>query len=88
MTLLPRNDDLNALMVEECTAKYMTKMEKKHECVRHLTFQALPNTSVSEISRACDRMNDMFTVEDARGLCTSLNAVHAQFWPKFMQGAR
>jgi hypothetical protein len=88
MTFTPRNEELNNLMVEECTAKYMTKMEKKHECVRHLAFQALPHTSVSDISKACDRMNESFTVQDARALCTSLNAVHAQFWPKFMQDAR
>ena len=88
MTLLPRNDRLNNLMVEECTAEYMTKMETKHECVRHIAFQALPHTSVSDISQACDRMNESFTVDDARGLCTALNAVHAQFWPKFMHGAQ
>lgn len=75
---------LNELMIEDCTAKYMTKMEKKHECVRHLTFQAPPATSVADISDACDRMNESFTVRDARELCTGLNAVHAAFWPRFM----
>jgi hypothetical protein len=88
MTLFPRNDALNNLMVEECTAEYMMKMEKKHECVRHLAFQALPHTSVADISQACDRMNEMFTIDDARALCTGLNAVHAQFWPKFMHPAQ
>ncbi len=75
---------LDNLMVEECVAEYMTKMEKKHECVRHLALQAPPQTSVVDISKACDHMNEAFTVEDARSLCTSLHAVHARFWPKFM----
>jgi len=88
MMFVPREDALNSLMVEDCTAKYMSKMEKKQECVRHLAFQATPQTSVHDISRACDRMNDVFTVDDARGLCTALNAVHAEFWPRFIQSSK
>jgi len=76
---------IDSLMVEECTAEYMTKMEKKHECVRHLAFQAPTHASVTDLSQACDRMNEAFTVDDARSLCVALNAVHAQFWPKFMR---
>lgn len=79
-----RNDNLNDFMVEECMSKYMSKMEKKYECVRHLAFQASPDTSVADISQACDQINHKFTVDDARELCTSLNAVHAQFWPRFV----
>ena len=83
MAYLDKATLLDNFMVEECVAKYMTKMQKKHECVRHLALQAPPQTSVVEISNACDRMNEAFTIDDARGLCTSLHAVHAQFWPKF-----
>lgn len=79
-----RQQELNEYMVEECTAKYMTKMEKKHECVRHLALQAIPHASVADLSEACDRMNERFTVQDARELCVGLNAVHAAFWPRFM----
>lgn len=72
------------LMVEECVGHYMAKMEKKHECVRHLAFMASPETSVSQLSDACDIMNQRFRLQDARELCTGLNAVHKQFWPRFM----
>jgi len=88
MTFAPRTYALDNLMVEECTAEYMMKMEKKHECVRHLAFQALPHTSVADISHTCDRINEVFTIDDARTLCVGLNAVHAQFWPKFMRPAQ
>ena len=79
----PRTSDLNHLMIEECAAEYMTKMNTKRECVRHLAFLAKPPTSVAQISQVCDAMNTQFTVEDARDLCTGLNAVHAQFWSRF-----
>ena len=76
---------LKEAMIVDCAASYMAKIENKDECVRHLAFQALPQTSVSEISKACERMNDVFTVKDARELCMGLNDVHASFWPRFMR---
>lgn len=85
MALLPRTDAFEKLMIDECTAEWMTKMEKKHECVRHLAFMATPDTTVDQLSRACDAMNQRFKVQDARELCTGLNAAHAQFWPRFMR---
>jgi hypothetical protein len=79
----PRDAAFDHLMVEECTAHWMAKMEKKHECVRHLAFMAPPDTSVAQLSQACDRMNQRFQVHDARELCEGLNLVHAAFWPRF-----
>jgi len=68
----PRDAAFDHLMVEECTAHWMAKMEKKHECVRHLAFMAPPDTSVAQLSQACDRMNQRFQVHDARELCEGL----------------
>jgi hypothetical protein len=86
MSLGPRTQELNNLMVQECVSEYMTKMENKHECVRHLAFQASVDSSVSQLSQACDLINQRFTKEDAIDLCTGLNKVHASFWPRFTSG--
>ena len=80
---MPDPIDVQSLMVEECVSEYMTKMEQRHECVRHLAFQAAPSTSVAQLSDVCDAMNRAFKVEDARELCVALNDVHARFWPRF-----
>lgn len=64
-------------------ADYMSKMSAKTECVRHLAFVAAPEASAAQISDACDRMNERFTVGAARELCMGLNDVHASFWARF-----
>jgi len=78
-----RSDDLDHIMVEECAARYVAKMNNKTECVRHLAFVASPHASVRDLSGLCDRVNADFTVQGARELCLGLNAVHAAFWPRF-----
>jgi len=85
MSFHSKTDALNSLMIEECTAEWMMKMDKKHECVRHMAFMAVPDVTVSQISQVCDNMNQKFRIEDARNLCTGLSSVHAHFWPRFMQ---
>jgi len=80
---MSRSSELRHLMVEECTADWMTKMNKKHECVRHMAFVAPAGTSVADLSAQCSAMNQNFLIEDARELCQGLSAVHEQFWQRF-----
>jgi hypothetical protein len=71
-------------MIQDCTAQYMMKMNRKQECVKHLAYVADPQSTVAQLSHACDALNERFTVQDARRLCTDLAGAHAAFWSQLM----
>jgi hypothetical protein len=74
-------------MIRYCTADYMKRMNDKQECIEHLAYVASPHSTVAQLSQACDALNERFSVDDARRLCTELSRVHAAFWPGLMDAA-
>ena len=80
-----RTDETNRFMIAECVGHHMMKMSKHNECVRHMAFVAPPTATAADLSKYCESMSQVFSVADATQLCTGLNDVHKQFWPKFME---